>query len=131
MRHWFPFDADFEIELKNLIAGGVPINGLALDGLLQKDTLKIHQAKVADFSGAMAEFSGLVSGLDSDPLLNGGLQFTINKKGPLARVIPALNYVPEHFFKGPISINTKVEGSDDALGMEGMLAVQDLSLIHI
>ena len=125
LRHWFPFDADFEIELKNLIAGGGPINGLALDGLLQKDTLKIHQAKVADFSGAMAEFSGLVSGLDSDPLLNGGLQFTINKKGPLARVIPALNYVPEHFFKGPISINTKVEGSDDALGMEGMLAVQD------
>ena len=127
LRDSFPFDADFDIRLNNFTAGGIPANGLVLDGLLQQNKLELHQISIGDLSGATLSLSGSVSGLDGAPHVDGAINFSTERLTSFSRIVPAVSDLSA-IFHGPIRVDTKVTGSFAKIDLEGEIATHGSTL---
>ena len=118
------FDADFDIQLDDLTLRGIPVSGVVLDGLWQQDVLDVREVGIHDLSGASVSFAGLLTAVSVNPSIQGSFNFSTEKLGSLARVIPALQEVPKYLL-GSTAIDLAVRGNAEEITIDGMVGAMD------
>ncbi len=116
------FDANLDLRVGNLSYQGASIRELHLDGTLQAASLALRSLEIADLSGAALQASGQIDRLADAPSLNGRLALQVADPGRLAPLIGKAARDLEPL--GAFSVNTALQGSLEALALDGRLSAQ-------
>ena len=116
------FDADFVLQADNLIWRGLPVSGLRLDGLLQSGSLTFRDTGVGDLAGANAKMTGNIADMDSEPIVDLGVQFDTADLSAMTRVIPRLADLPPAFGRA-LTVIVRMAGGLDALVIDGTVEI--------
>lgn len=81
------FDANIDMRVGQMTYRGLPLNGLHLDGTLQRGGLVVRELSVADLAGSHGAFAGSLANIDRDPSVDGSLDISVAALSRLAKVL--------------------------------------------
>ena len=116
------FDANLDLRIGSLSYQGALLRDLHLDGTLQAASLALRSLEIADLSGAALQASGQIDRLADAPSLNGRLALQVADPGRLAPLIGKAARDLEPL--GAFSLDTALQGSLEALALDGRLSAQ-------
>ena len=115
------FDANLNLRIGSLVYGGQTGRDITVEGTLQDGVLTFKQARVADLAGSALAYSGVLSGLDDQPALDGSLDLRIADPVKLARIAGIDSDLIGRL--GAFNLVGNLKGSLDGLGINSKLAL--------
>ncbi|MFL2771383.1 MAG: AsmA family protein [Rhodospirillaceae bacterium] len=121
-------DADIELEVDALIAGGNIFRGISTDLSLEGGSLLIRNARIEDFAGTMVSASGTISDLGTNTLLDDiSFRISTNELSRINRTL-GLGMPRLPIFDGQITLDANMSGALEDIDIEVFASAGDLKV---
>jgi len=118
------FDANLKGHVEQLVAGGVTLRGLDLDGALTDGSLVLRSLAVADLDGARATLAGGIDDLGGAPRLE-GMRMEAHSDDP-RRLLGALGINAPEGGLGALALTAELSGGADELALQSHAEIAGL-----